>query len=207
MTSPQNRIHLPLPMGSRTIKPLATCVSLIALCAGGCAPKSGDASISPEVTPPTTTTDVVPGAFVPVRVRIHPLTRMLPAIPPDTPARIDAHIELIDQWGLPVRALGELRFVARLDEADANTVAQTQPNFPGVVVWNIDMTDPEANASQYYDRVTRTYHIALSDATLVEARSPLTLDVVFVAPGVATLPATMRLDIVRRDQETSPQPE
>ncbi len=168
-------------------------------------------SHSKEIAPPPTksggSSNVPTNPFTPARVRIHPLTRMLPAMSEDSPARIDAHVELLDPWGLPVRALGELRFVARLATSDADTLTSDDPNSSGVVVWNIDLSDPEVNATQFYDRVTRTYHIALSDPALTHVRAPLTLDVVFLAPGAATLPATTRIDPPASQNETSPRPE
>lgn len=130
--------------------------------------------------------------FAPTRVRIHPLTRLAPGSG-DAPPRIDAHLELLDRWGVPVRALGELRFIARLDESDVAPARQRDPGFEGAVTWTIDMFDPQANATQYYDRVTRTYHIALSHPILSEARAPIRLDVLFEAPEVAALSASVTL--------------
>lgn len=185
---------------------LGAAAALAALACGCQSANSHDAAGDPTDAPSTTTTaSACP--FTPSRVRLHPLTRMLPAASDDRPARIDAHIELLDQWGIPVRALGELRFVARLAPADVDAVRQIDPEFAGVVIWNIDLSDPETNATRFYDRVTRTYHIALSDPALARLRSPLTLDVVFLAPGAATLPATATIQPPAPRNETGPQPD
>lgn len=183
--------------------------TLVALCAAspGCRSDGAPDNVGATTSPPAPDATPAGCPFTPSRVRLHPLTRMLPAASADLPARIDAHVELLDQWGIPVRALGELRFVARLAPADADTVRTTDPEFTGVVVWNIDLSDPEVNATQFFDRVTRTYHIALSDPALGRLTAPLTLDVVFLAPGAATLPATARLEPAPPRNETGPQPD
>ncbi len=131
--------------------------------------------------------------FTPARVRIHPLTRFARPATPGEPARLHAHIELIDPWGLPVRALGVLRLIARFDPAEAARIAGELPEFPGVLVWSIDMSDPDANATRFYDRVTRTYALTLTNDALTLAQRPFTLEAFFDSPAAVALPATARI--------------
>lgn len=126
--------------------------------------------------------------FRPARIRIHPLTRLDRGA--DRPTRLIVHIELLDRWGLPVRALGTLRLIARFDAPQTARIAESIPGFTGVAGWTIDMTDPDANATRFYDRVTRTYRIPLSHAAFAYADAPFTLEAFFEAPGLAVLPVS-----------------
>lgn len=153
------------------------------------------AAVEPDSSPTITRNQTPPPNpfFTPVRVRVHPLTRVARPASPGEPARLHTHIELIDPWGLPVRALGVLRLIVRFDAAEAARIAAELPEFPGVLVWTIDMSDPDANATRFYDRVTRTYTVTLTHDALTLAQRPFTLEAFFVAPGAAALPATARL--------------
>lgn len=93
--------------------------------------------------------------FAPTTLRIEPITRIEPE---NGGARIELHIELTDRFGDDVKAIGILRAQllrvgADLDPAGAARVAN----------WEIDLSDPEVNAS-YYDPVTRTYRASLTGA-------------------------------------------
>ncbi len=163
----------------------------------GCASQrpAPPATLEPDSSPAPVRTQTPPPnpIFTPARVRIHPLTRFVRPATPGEPARLHAHIELIDPWGLPVRALGVLRLIARFDPAEAARIAGELPEFPGVLVWTIDMSNPDANATRFYDRVTRTYTVTLTNDALTLAERPFTLEAFFDSPAAAALPATARI--------------
>lgn len=174
--------------------PRGRCV--IALCAvayipGGCASSPARQA---DVALRAPAAARLPSEFAPVRVRVHPLTRFIRAGSPDAEPRIDAHIELLDRWGLPVRALGELRLFARFGSAASDAIARTRPDFAGVIAWSIDMTDPDRNANNFYDRVTHTYRIELSDPALrLVGDEPFTLEALFIMPGAVVMLGSARI--------------
>lgn len=172
------------------LRPIALIASATALV--GCASNNATNATQPAAEH-TRATAPAPDLFQPMRVRLHPLTHYIPSASPGAPASIDAHVELLDRWGLPVRALGALRFIARTDKKQTALIAQSRPSFTGAIVWNIDMSNPEQNAFRYYDPITRTYHITLSDPALSLLDSPFTLDIVFRAPGAAPRSASRKI--------------
>lgn len=93
--------------------------------------------------------------FAPERLRVHPLTRI---VRQEESGRtvVEAHIELLDHWGDSTKWLGVLAMELYRPGAGGAAGGQEQVN-----VWNLDLTDPEANA-QAYDRVTRTYRATLT---------------------------------------------
>jgi len=126
----------------------AVAIALLALlaCTLGCAVVKPKA---PEQTSPNVR-DTDP--FRPEQLRIHPLTRIIPS-GQDEPPAIEIHIELLDRWGYAVKALGELRLELRFAS-----------DRPAVRRWNVDLREPQVNATERYDRVTRTYRLRLVDA-------------------------------------------
>ncbi|RMH26181.1 MAG: hypothetical protein D6693_07680 [Planctomycetota bacterium] len=126
--------------------------------------------------------------FAPVRVRVLPLTRLVHES--DGAARLDLHVELLDAWGLPTRALGTLRVVARLDAADAARFSRHEPGFDGVLAWTLDLTDPATNATRAYDRITRAYRVRLAHPALAEADNPVRVEVFFTTEGALVLPGS-----------------
>jgi len=155
----------------------------------------GCASTPPSAAPPPGGRAAEPGEpaapspnpFAPVRVRILPLTHLVCT---PTGARLDVHLELLDAWGLPTRALGTFRLTARFDDATTAAVTARLNDFAGVATWTLDMTDPALNATRYYDRVTRDYRVTVAHPALAVTASPFTLEVYFEAPGAVVLPAT-----------------
>lgn len=105
----------------------------------------------PEAPLPRASSDLL----TPTRLAIHPLTRYAPDVG-GRPAVI-ANIELLDRFDQNTRALGVLRLRilppgSGLPEISAPTDS----------TWLIDLTDPEQNARQYDDLITRTYTFTLS---------------------------------------------
>ncbi len=96
--------------------------------------------------PRTTPTDAR-WPFWPVKMRIHPLTRV---VPDEASSRlvIEARIELRDQHNHTTKGYGEVRF----DLFDAAVTGEQTP----IKEWNQDLRDLDRNRL-YYDEVTRTY--------------------------------------------------
>ena len=94
--------------------------------------------------------------FAPVRLVIHPLTRVV-RDPATGEERIEVHLELQDRWEDSVKWLGVVVF-------ELFREAPTAINGPGgheeVKSWKVDLSQPEEN-SRPYDRVTRTYRLTL----------------------------------------------
>ncbi len=163
----------------------------------GCAPRPATPTADQSTRTPAQSANL----FAPVRVQIHPLTRFVWLEAPGAVPHIEAHIELLDRWGLPVRALGELRFVARFSPQTTRTISKSEPDFTGKATWSVDMTDPERNAADLYDRIVRTYRISLTDPILrLIGDEPFTLEVTFATPGLMVLPASIQIDPVRRSK-------
>jgi hypothetical protein len=95
--------------------------------------------------------------FAARELRIHPLTRVI-----DDPAAgarsIEAHIELLDRFGHPVKALGQFNFTLYRGDAGGSTADPLEQ----LKRWSVDLSDPGGN-SAVYDIVTRTYQIILTD--------------------------------------------
>jgi len=91
--------------------------------------------------------------FTPTELRIHPLTRL--SVQPQTGMpHIDAHIELRDAAGDPVKSLGELTLVLFRGER----VGQSQRQ---AVSWSVDEFGTVAGNARAFDHVTRTYRFRL----------------------------------------------
>lgn len=126
-------------------------------------------------------------ALAPTELQIHPLTRIIPAADGST-ASIEIHFELLDRFGDPTKALGEIAVTLNLD-AGSERASRRQ-----ISRWNLDLTDPAANARPY-DRVTRTYRLILSDVPLQNLRTSdrLSLDAIFTKIDGRRLTASLRL--------------
>lgn len=119
---------------------------------------SGDASVAPV---PSATATLA--ALAPVRIRIHPLTRL--ERDPKGQLRLVAYLEFADRWGHSCKWLGQARVeLYRPSDATIDTGGggggasgggERQEN-----IWNVDLADPEKNALAY-DWVTHTYRLEL----------------------------------------------
>lgn len=124
--------------------------------------------------------------FEAARVQIHPLTRLLVDPVAGSP-RVDAHVELFDEFGQPTRSLGTFVFELYLGSASSRDGLQQ------LRVWDIPVEDRAANA-QRFDRVTRTYRFPLGSipAEILDGDG-LTLRVQFRALDGTILRATAGL--------------
>lgn len=136
-----------------------------------------------------------PGPFGAVELRIHPLTRVTTS-PDDAEVpgpQIEAHLELLDSFGLPVRDTGVLRFELFQGLPGVDPAAAPASSLRDSV-WNLDLTDPSRSARQF-DRVTSTYVIPLPGAPdWIFDNAPATLRVELTTPDGRRLVATRRLN-------------
>lgn len=122
---------------------------VIGLCLAGCGTR-----------PPPAFRDVpgqgpITNPFVPASMIIHPLTRL----DVDASGRLwlYCHVEFKDSWGDNVKSTGALAI---------ELYRATGPRASGLgkqeLVWNVDLSDLERNAS-LYDAATRTYRLPLEN--------------------------------------------
>ena len=122
------------------------------------------------------------GPFVPVRVRIHPLTRIVTG--DDNQRRVDVHLELYDSWGHAVKGLGSVLFELYRDRGGTSELKGSRQLMRWPVIELLD----SATNSRTYDPVTRTYLFRLRGlpADLPEGR--LVLYATFTTAGGERLP-------------------
>lgn len=114
------------------------------------------------------------------RLEAHPLTRV---IRDDAGvARIEAHFELLDRFGVSVRELGEVEFEARAGGSDRSQA-----------VWRRDLRTGDASAAQF-DRITGMYGATLEVEASggIPADGRLTLTIRFTTLDGRTLSAVWR---------------
>jgi hypothetical protein len=107
--------------------------------------------------------------FTPVRVRLHPLSRLVPA--PATsgaPAAVEARVEFTDQFG----DIGKSAGVATFELFAPAVVGRGEK----LASWSEDINTPEANRG-HWDAITRTYlfHLPLPPGAVPRDRSTLSL--------------------------------
>jgi hypothetical protein len=88
--------------------------------------------------------------FTPVKIRVHPLSRVLPEAGAAGPI-VEARLEFTDQFGDIGKGAAPVYF----------EVFKYEPLMPGhrgdrLNVWNFDLAKPDAN-KQHWDAITRTY--------------------------------------------------
>lgn len=99
--------------------------------------------------------------FPPTDVRINPLTRIIPPSG-EQDARIEVHVELLDRFSHPVKALGMLHFELR----EGGQGREGEPS--QVKRWEVDLREPRLH-EEPYDRVTRTYRFFLEGVPSLDA--------------------------------------
>lgn len=105
---------------------------------------------------PGTSPAMLRQAFAPVRLQVHPLSR----IRRDRGSgdmRIEAHVELIDAFDHLTKGLGEFRFEIETLERDAVRLPDGSR-----LIWRIPVDTPE-RASAPFDPLTRTYRFVLTE--------------------------------------------
>jgi len=152
---------------------------------GGCgAPQPG----APPTSPPEGTESS--GAFAPVRLRVHPLTRWTRDAERDVVIR--AHVELLDAWEHPVKELGvfrvELRRVRETVGSSESVAGEPE------LRWEVDLRDPQQNAGVFYDGVTQTYELTLGVDRDVSRSAAWRVEVVFTDPSGRRLSDSFRLE-------------
>ncbi|HVX83680.1 MAG TPA: hypothetical protein VH253_02575 [Phycisphaerae bacterium] len=116
--------------------------------------------------------------FTPVNVRVHPLSRLVPAAG-NEPAAVQARLEFTDQFHDVTKAAGTGTF----------ELFATAPigRGPKLASWTVNLNDPAAN-HEHWDAVTRTYLFTLplpspSPAAAGVATERGTLAVTFTLPN------------------------
>lgn len=95
--------------------------------------------------------------FAPVKLVIHPLTRLAPAPAGEEGLIIDVHIELRDETGDDVKGVGMLAFELFREGGPLEGMGDRRQ----LRRWEADISDLEKN-SEAFDRVTRTYRFELA---------------------------------------------
>ncbi len=137
-----------------------------------------------ESTPtrPTKSTMRTDGPFVPVRTRIHPLTRIVSG--EDGERVVEVHLELYDYWNHAVKGVGTVLFELYRDRTMGGGVTGSTQEMRWPV---IDIRDPEVN-SRPYDPVTRTYLFKLRGLPEELPPGRIILHATFTTAGGQRLP-------------------
>jgi len=147
-------------MGRRSVASLAVCVAAWAAGVCGCAERGGGGG-GVAFGPGALEALASPGPFAPASVRVYPLTNVERT---GESARIVLHLELRDAWGDTVKGVG--RLLVRLYRSTAVPGAAggigEEARRRQELVWEVDLTDLELNAS-LYDPSTRTYRVVLGE--------------------------------------------
>jgi hypothetical protein len=89
--------------------------------------------------------------FTPVKMRLHPLSRLVPGTGPGAQSTAEARLELTDQFGDIVKGAG----VVYCELFTWQALGQNNRG-ERIGLWNFDLNTPEAN-KQHWDGITRTY--------------------------------------------------
>lgn len=111
--------------------------------------------------------------FTPVRVRIHPLSRLVPAAGTQ-PAAVQARLEFTDQFGDVAKAAGSANFQLSAPAA----IGHGQK----LAAWTVNLDDPAGNRD-HWDAVTRTYLFTLPLPAGAPAVERADLAVTFTLPN------------------------
>jgi len=125
--------------------------------------------------------------FTPVKMRLHPLTRVTSA---DNASTVEARIELTDQFDDICKGAGTVYF-------ELFTYETLVPNHHGerVGFWNFDLSKPEAN-KEHWDGITRTYLCKLPlPAAGLKKQSRLVLSATWALPNGARLTDEMPISL------------
>lgn len=115
-----------------------------------------------EDSPPTPTDSH--WTIRPAQMRFYPTTRFTL---PHAPCELDLRVELLDELGDPIKAVGDWR-IELYDSLNAAGVALSS--------WEIPMRTREQNL-QHYDRITRSYHLRLKVDRMAGDQQPMWLSV------------------------------
>jgi hypothetical protein len=173
-----------------------------ALALGGCA---GDGPLN--ILHPPEQTSLPPGParvveqLAPVKVRVHPLSRV--EREPGKATKVICHLELTDQFGVTCKWLGRARVELYRPVGEDGGVGSIGSEKQDLI-WEQDLNDAKVNNASY-DWVSRTYVLSLGDVPAWvdkidqgKGRDPwLTLKAYFIYVGVdgqeKTLSASFRI--------------
>jgi len=126
--------------------------------------------------------------FDAANLRIHPLSRF--ALRGEGEGRalvLDAHLELVDNWGDTAKTLGIVRLELRRS-------GMREGDLRDSVRWEVDLRDPSINSARF-DRVTQTYLLRLRDLPEWVQRDPwATLSATFARDDGVSFMSSLRID-------------
>jgi hypothetical protein len=127
--------------------------------------------------------------FTPQKMRLHPLSRILPA-DKNALRTLEARLEFTDQFGDIGKGAGAVYIELFAYES-------LVPNHHGdrLGIWNFDLSTPQAN-KEHWDSITRTYLFKPSlPAAALAKRTRVMLQGTFVLPGGARLTDELALSV------------
>jgi len=132
-------------------------------------------------------------AFPPVRLLVHPLTRMRNDRT-NGDLRIDAHVELLDEFDHLTKGLGEFRF--EVDSLNRDAVRLPDGSR---LIWRIPMETP-STASEAFDPLTRSYRFVLTELSPGFKADSIVLRATFVSSSGTRLYGERAVVIDPREQ-------
>jgi hypothetical protein len=155
--------------GSARVSSMVLWVMSGLLCGGGCENSAQSGGLQPGQRT----------AFRVGKVSLQPSFTQIKSAPPDGshPASIDAYVELKDQYGDPIKALGQFRF-----ELFKYRPAFSDPRgkrFEDEGIQLVDLTDIETN-QQHWDSITRSYQMKVKLPSSSAHLKQIVLQVTFI---------------------------
>jgi hypothetical protein len=114
--------------------------------------------------------------FAPVKIRLHPLSRIIPA-EKETPASVEARLEFTDQFGDISKSVGTARF--ELFAYDPIAIAHEGKRLGQ---WDESLTTPDDNRN-HWDAITRTYLFKISPDGSIAGHDRVVLAATFTLPN------------------------
>lgn len=156
----------------------------------GCGPKGRDVDPDTRKVIPGSgeANDQWPGWFPhAVDVRVHPASRY---VKERASLRLEARIELLDQFNEPIKDVGQMVVELRLLDANGRIILDEQGRQRGFR-WTFDLTSPEKQ-KECWDPIARAYILPLkideADADFPNFRTVLRVTFDSAWPGMPTLP-------------------
>lgn len=153
----------------------------------GCTPKGGGSGSSGQTQPATGAEEGGIPKWFPhaVDVRVHPASRY---VIEREALRLEARIELLDQFNEPIKDVGRLVVELRLLDANGRIIEDAQGRQRGFR-WAFDLTT-EQSQRELWDPIARAYVLPLkiSDEDVPEFRTVLSVTFEPAWPGMPTLP-------------------
>ena len=112
--------------------------------------------------------------FTPVKMRLHPLSRLIAAPPPPS---VEARLEFTDEFGDVGKSVGNVHF----ELFAYDTIAFAHKGKP-LGQWDEHLTTPDDNRN-HWDAITRTYLFKLSPDGALTGHDHVVLTATFTLPN------------------------